>query len=212
MPLHRNLLYWGKRATPLWCVLLITISTLLVAFQIAQTASDAIRYSGLFLQLFGLVTIAHGISETRKIFGKPSYFEVAVSWVSQFIVAFKPPKVAHGSANITLPGFKMEASGYGMEVAEENASTERKFEVLEKNLNTAMTRITTLERKITEKTQEVNLNIETAHRELSSKQEAINKLLEESSVGGINIEAMGLAWLTVGIIAATIPDKLSVFL
>ena len=213
MPLsvHRNLLHWGKRAMPLWCALLIIISTFLIFFQISETASNAIKYSGLFLQLFGLVTIGNGISETRKIFGKPSYFEVALNWLSQFISAFKPPKVTHCSANITLPGLKMEASGYGMEVAGENASTDRKFEVLEKNLNTAMERITALEKKTTEKAHETNSNIESIRNQLNSKQEEIKKLLEESSVGGINIEAVGLAWLTVGIIAATIPEKISTF-
>ena len=174
----KNILHWGKKAMPFWCILLVVTFTFLISFQISETKSNAIKYSGLFLQLSGLVTIACGINKTRKIFGKSSYFKVALNWLSQFISAFKPPKVIHSSVNITLPSLKMEASGYGMEVAGENASTDRKFEVLEKNLNIAMERITALERKTIEKARETNSNIESIRNQLNSKQEEIKKRLE----------------------------------
>ena len=208
---YKNLLHCGKRAKPFLCVVLVCIYTFLISPQFTESTSNAIKFFGLVLQLCGLLTIAYGIRETRKVFGKPSYSKITLNWFSQFISTFKPVKTEHCSVDMTLPGLKIEASGYGVEVAEKNASPERKIEILEKNLATAMNRITTLHQNTTSKISDVNKNISNIHSQLSTRQEEINKLLEESLVGGINIEAMGLAWLTFGIIAATFPDELAKF-
>ena len=208
---YKNLLHCGKKAKHLCCFALVCISTFLNSSLLTESTSNAIKFSGLFLQLCGLLTIANGIRETRKVFGKPSYSEITLNWFSQLISTFKPVKNVLGRVDMTLPGLKIEASGYGVEVAEKNASPEKKIEILEKNLATAMNRITTLHQNTTSKISDVNKNISNIHSQLSTRQEEINKLLEESLVGGINIEAMGLAWLTFGIIAATIPDELAKF-
>src|SRR6266849_3476360 len=76
----------------------------------ATDGSATIRYAGTALQILGLLTVAVGLHQTRRLFpGRPGVGERIRAWVGQLVSAFRKPQpitahvVAAGGA-VTLSG------------------------------------------------------------------------------------------------------------
>ena len=74
---------WLKEARFAW----LTIGVIGIALMMSlrpHTSEPTIRLTGLFLQLLGIGTVAWGISETRTLFGHPSFASKIMGWLGRF--------------------------------------------------------------------------------------------------------------------------------
>jgi hypothetical protein len=81
------------------------LATFAVCWLVFGTWEAKFRWSGLVLELLGLLMVAIGLSETRKRFGRPSLLDAARSFLSRF-PPFKPRahSMIAGTASFDLRG------------------------------------------------------------------------------------------------------------
>ena len=66
-----------------WLSATVICVALVISLRPHMTES-VIRLTGLVLQLLGISTVIWGISETRALFGHPSFASKAKAWLSRF--------------------------------------------------------------------------------------------------------------------------------
>jgi hypothetical protein len=59
---------------------------------LAATSPAAVRYAGTTLEVLGIATVAVGLREVRKRFGRPSFRQEVLAWFQQIAAVFGPPK------------------------------------------------------------------------------------------------------------------------
>jgi hypothetical protein len=88
----------------------------------------------MMLQLLGLFTVAVGLSQIRRLFGRPSLIAKVTAWFGRLASTFGPPRTIsmHASAGgfAIVGGEARLIRGVGPD-----ASLERRIAVLEENLN-----------------------------------------------------------------------------
>lgn len=65
-------------AWPAWLALGGVALAALVGWALAGAASAGVRYAGTVLQVLGLATVAAGLSQVRRLFGRPSLQRMGV--------------------------------------------------------------------------------------------------------------------------------------
>ena len=171
------------------------------------TTEPIIRLSGLALEILGVGTVAWGISETRALFGRPSFFALSKSWLRRF-----PPfhsRVVSGTANITLGGATMSGRGYGMDNAGPNATPEARIEVLEKNIRRINERIDQTQQEMDTKFWNAEAALKREEQARAVEDQAIRHKLETTETGGIHVTAMGALWLFVGVTLSTASPEIA---
>lgn len=53
----------------------------LIGLALGATPSDSVRYAGTVLQTMGLITVAVGLAELRRVFDRPSVKQVVAGWL-----------------------------------------------------------------------------------------------------------------------------------
>ena len=111
----------------LWVALAVIPTAVPLALPLAQTLEEQAVVVGVILQLLGLVTVALGLRESRKLFEQPSLW-------ARFASIFRKPKhhtLRAGAGGLTMPG--LQAS---MKVAPSREPTvEERVSALEDGLN-----------------------------------------------------------------------------
>lgn len=205
----RSLWNWLSELKHFWLAVAVTGIALFISLR-PGTAECTIRLSGLALQILGIGTIAWGISETRALFGRPSLFAVAKSWLRSF-----PPfhsRVVSGTANITLGGVTMSGRGYGMDNAGPNATPEARIEVLEKNIRHINERIDQTQREMDTELRNAGAALKREEQARATEDQAIRHKLETSETGGIHVTAMGALWLLIGVTLSTASPEIAKWL
>lgn len=191
---------WLSELRHFWLTIAVTGIALFISLR-PGTEEPVIRFSGLALQILGIGTVAWGISETRALFGRPSLFAVAKSWLLRF-----PPfhsGVVSGTANIDLGGLTMSGRGYSMDNAGPNATPEARIEVLEKNIGRVNERIDQTQREMDTEFRNADAALKQEEQARDAEDQAIRHKLETSETGGIHVTAMGALWLLVGVTLST---------
>jgi len=88
---------WLAEAQYAW-VSVVVICVALATSLRQHTTESVIRLTGLVLQLLGIGTIIWGISETRALFGHPSFASKTKAWLSRFPLLRRNIVLAVGSA------------------------------------------------------------------------------------------------------------------
>src|SRR5688572_11097941 len=81
-----------KDAWPVWMVVGGIALAAVLGCAFSRDASAGIRYAGMILQVFGLGTVAAGLSQIRRYFGRPSLLDRFLAWVRQVAASFRRPK------------------------------------------------------------------------------------------------------------------------
>ncbi len=198
---------WLVDPWPLWLAIAGILAAWIAAYLPASTLENQARYAGLILQVLGLATVAYGLSQMRGLFGRPTFVKRAVEWLARFPLMRKPKtltvKVAVAATAVAGARLKVRKG------APQDASLERRVGVLEDNFAALDGEVDQLrsdlgktEREQTKRTDADRLEREKADAELGRK-------IEEVAVGGLHLEAIGLAWLFVGVLLGTVPDEIA---
>lgn len=164
-----------------------------------------LRLVGLIVQLCGVGTVAKGLSDTRKLFGRPSAFQSAWQWFRRF------PPFSLKPINIYMQGI-VSAETVGRPTVWINiapaTSVEQRLSALESNLIAVNQKTIELQNQMngavgnTEKA----LAEERNSREQTDQQ--IQRKLELTETGGLHLSIVGIIWLCCGLVLATMPNEI----
>jgi len=71
----------------MWLAMSCVGAVLALSWLVSSTSTDAVRYAGTMLQVLGLSTVAYGLRQMRRMFDRPTYRAVVLSWFCQLGLA-----------------------------------------------------------------------------------------------------------------------------
>jgi hypothetical protein len=200
---------WLTEARYAWLSAAVIGVALVISLR-PHTTEPVIRLTGLVLQLLGIGTVIWGISETRALFGHPSFASKTKAWLSRFPLLRRNVVIAAGSGTFSVAVGKARAHvthGPGA-----NPTIETRLDALEKNVTSIHERISQTQKEMDEEFQET---ADALRREEQSRQvedNAIREKLEATETGGVYISAIGASWLFLGVILSTAAIEIAALL
>ncbi|MCK0507621.1 hypothetical protein [Aromatoleum anaerobium] len=191
---------WLVEARFAWLALGVISAALIVSLR-PHTPEPVIRLTGLVLQLLGIATVIWGISETRALFGHPSFAAKAKSWVERFPLRRRNVVIAAGAASLSAATCK--ARGYATQGAGQNPTIDTRLDALERNISLIHERISSTEKEMDEKFRKTAEALKNEERARQAEDNAIRAKLEATGTGGVHISAIGASWLFVGVVLST---------
>lgn len=193
----------------LWTSILTNGGALLISLFIFQT-EPCIRIFGMGLQLLGVISIIWGISETRELFGEPSFFRIiknkVVSMLSKRNITIHPDS-GHIKMTGNSPRISQRNSPFG-----NNPTLKERVLSLEKNIYFINDDIKKLQEEMDIQGSDIHKRINDKTKLLQTEIEQINKKLKESATGGIHISALGAIWFFIGILLSSLAPELAKWL
>jgi len=138
---------WLVEARFAWLTLGVIGAALIVSLR-PHTSESVIRLTGLVLQLLGIGTVIWGISETRALFGHPSFAAKAKSWFERFPLRRRNIVLAVGAASLAAATCK--ARGYVTQGPGSNPTVGTRLDALERNVSLIHERISGIEKEMDE--------------------------------------------------------------
>jgi hypothetical protein len=202
----RVLVRWIVEPWTFWLFLLTVAATWLVAFLLGDTPELRARIIGVLLQLLGLVTVAIGLRNMRRLFGRPSFAAWFRDWVSRFLLSFRKPEPlvitpapASASTGVGQPTVRISASA--------NSTSEERISLMEKDVDLLWTSLDRLQKDFAENIRKVSARTTKDVLTLKRVDQQLQNHLEEVAVGGLRLEVVGLSWLLIGLVLATLPQE-----
>ncbi len=202
----KALWHWAAEWKHFWVAIGVVVVALLFAIR-PGTSERFVRLSGLVLQILGIGTVAWGISETRALFGMPSFAGVVLNWISR-IPRLGGRKVTT-NGTITSPHIIVRARAYEMALARTGSSAEERISVLERNIQQITVRINEAFQEMDASTRTASTALQQEHNSRVAAEKEIREKLEATGTGGIHISAMGALWLFVGVILSTASQEIA---
>lgn len=207
----RTLVVALKDAWPTWLALGGIALPVTVGWVFSQDVSAAVRYAGTALQVLGLATVTIGLSETRRLFGRPSLPRKIWRWFRQLAAAFATPKPitlqVSDAVSVAMTGDARVVRGAGP-----GASLEDRVSVLEENLSRLRDELDVKKQEFRQEIQTVREHIERETQERRAENQQAARRIEEMAVGGLHLEIVGLSWLVLGVVGTSIPDEIAAVL
>jgi hypothetical protein len=166
-----------------------------------------IRFTGMILELLGLLTVALGLRGTRILFAHPSLLGKAKDFLSRFPKFKKPPQIHVASGALVGGGDGVFASAT---IGSIPATTlEERVANLERAVHQAAERIDKTQQDIAQeaRVREDALVAERLERENADRSN--KQLLERAMAGGLYLETIGVFWLAFGITLATASGEIA---
>lgn len=200
---------WLGEARYAWLSLAVIGVALVIALR-PHTTEPVIRLTGLVLQLLGIGTVIWGISETRALFGHPSFASKTKAWLGRFPLLRRDGVVAVGDLSLSLAAVK--GRGHQMHGPGGNPTIESRLDALEKNVIAAHERITQTQQEMDQEFQKTGNAINREAQSRQTEDKAIREKLESTGTGGVHISAIGALWLFVGVVLSTAAIEIAEFL
>lgn len=178
-----------------------SIIVLVVAAMVAlrpSASESVIRWTGLMLQLGGVMTVAWGLHTTRKLFGLPAMTTSIGSWLKCFPWRKRRTVLASGFA--ASGGGTVSGHGYVTHAVPVNSTVDQRLEAIERSISLLHERISDNESMMRKGLSKAAVDLKDEIGARKSEDQTIRKLLMQTSTGGIEISAMGVAWLFFGVI------------
>jgi hypothetical protein len=191
---------WLADAGYAWYSAAVIGVALIISLCLYSTESG-IRLTGLGLQLFGISTVIWGISETRALFGHPSFANEIKAWLGRFPLLRRNVVVSVDSASHAVVSDK--ARVYVTQGAGANPTIEARLDALERNVTLIHERISQVEEEIDKELHKISDLVKHEEQLRQTEDNGIRMKLEATGTGGVHISAIGASWLFVGIILST---------
>ena len=195
-------------AWPAWIALGGIGSAGLIGWATSTGVSASIRYASTILQILGLLTVALGLHHMRELFGRPTVTRRAMNWFGRLARVFRPPEPitlqasVSGVAAVTGEARVRRSAGAG-------ASVEQRLEVLEGNLNQLQDELDTKIGDVRSKIGQLEESLRRERDERRTADDRTSRQIEEVAIGGLHLEIVGLLWLTLGVLGASVPDEVA---
>jgi hypothetical protein len=166
-------------------------------------AADQVRYFGTWLQLFGILLVAQGVSELRREFKRPTVVAWMRSRFAAIVQSFKRPDhtLFAGSGSITISG-----SDATLTVGRGRVTTDERLDPLEREIDHLQRQADEHERKVESKLSEVRAELSKEAQQRIEAHARTNAKLDGLAVGGLHLDVIGLWWLLFATVATSVPD------
>ena len=203
--------FWKEFATggwPLWLTLLGLATALVVGFFLSNSREAFIRYTGFSLELLGISTVAAGLSSTRRLFGRPSVVEKSKAWLKRLIDSLKKPKPIVVSAEPARVQYRASSATVARGL-KENPTLEDRLSHLEEQIRNLSGEARKFREEVRASIDDVNKSVSNEIRDRRNQQRELRAQLESLSVGGLNLETVGLVWILIGVTFSSLPEEIA---
>jgi hypothetical protein len=196
---------WLAEVRYAWYSMAVIGVALIISLLLYPT-EPVIRLTGLVLQLLGIGTVIWGISETRALFGHPSFASKMKAWLSRFPllrrnVVLKVDSASHIIVSGNVRAFQAHRAT--------NPTTEARLDSLERNVTLIHERIGQTQKEMDEGLHKITESVKREEQVRQAEDNAIRMKLEATGTGGVHISAIGASWLFVGIILSTATTEIA---
>jgi hypothetical protein len=206
----RALWPWLTEARYAWFAIGVILVALIVSLR-PHTPEPVIRLTGLVLQVLGIGTVIWGISETRALFGHPSFVTRTKSWLERFPLLRRNIVLAAGAGSYAFATSK--ARGCTTHApAGQNPTVEARLESLERNIVLIHERISGAEKEMDEEFRKATEALKSEEQARQSEDSLLHEKLEATGTGGVHNSAIGASWLFVGVIKSTAGVEIAEFI
>lgn len=174
----------------------------------ARDLEFSIKLAGFGLNIAGLGQVAFGLYLTRREFGRPSYRQEAAQWSRDALSLFQPRKSVVADYVITPRAGGVEIAGAAPTVSV-SGSIEGRVAALEAQHSAMDARISAMRGEFQTSVENLRHSLAANDRALSKTVADLAKQLEDFSVGGLDLEAMGLIWLLCGAVLSTFAEEIA---
>jgi hypothetical protein len=204
------LIRWLSPSRLFWLWLSVLLVAWYAPLPFSSDLGTRIRYAGLILQLAGIGAVAYGIKKTRDQFRKPSWEQSLVNGLRDLPAVFRTRRNYLKSGAPQAGSSRVSAEGSAKPVRTKGASP--RVAALEAELLAVSERVMQTQRQLDEEAR-VRDNDDKWERAARGEADArLWKALEEFSVGGLDLSAVGLWWLLVGLVLTTVAGEAVRFL
>jgi hypothetical protein len=212
-PRLRHLGLAVKKGCPVWLTLAVIVIlgcvALLFPMDVARyvvgfelSVDDRVRWLGLAYQLAGLGLVVHGLRRSRQLFNKPTYFQ---DFVHHLRYAFRPPPPKSFTPK-GVDSISTTVAEWGR-VHVAGGTLEERITRLETELQDLQNRVNKVDVSIRQTESRLNKRIDDESRSRKQGDEDNSKKIEEATIGGIHLEAIGILFLILGILLSTAPRE-----
>lgn len=178
-----------------------------IAIPVALGATEqAIRLSGLLLQLGGIITVVWGVVSTRRFFGLPSIRSGLAAWWSR--APFKPRNVVVGVGAVEL-GIFGHGEAHTWIPIDHSAPVAEQIKALERNVALIHDRIGATHADARTKHEELKAKVTEHAAQLADVRSTLSADLRRFGTGGLHISGIGAAWLFLGSIMGSASQELA---
>lgn len=172
------------------------------------TADDRVRYCGLALQVIGISIVAWGLRSRRRLFNLPSLWHNLSCYLRRFPRWGAKPQTID---IIGTGGFSVGGGGKvsGWIVIPPEASIKDRLAALEANVKSLKTEQAETAKELQEETRKRFEAVDSERRKRESAVIDIQSKLGTLGAGGLQLEWVGVFWLVLGVILATIPSEIA---
>lgn len=200
-----------RNAWPAWLGLVGVVLAFLAGWLLSTTVCAAVRYSGMFLQVFGLCTVAVGLSKMRRLFRQPSLGTRVRDWCRQLVSVFTPPRPVSIQASAASAA-TMTGEVRAIIRAGPGTPLEHRVSLLEQNLDRLRDELDSKAQKLGREIDQTKQSVQHESQERRVENEKMARKIEEVAIGGLHLELIGLVWLVLGVLGTSIPDEIGTWL
>jgi hypothetical protein len=202
----KALINWIAEPRLFWLCLFVIVISVCFVF-LGGTSEPKIRIIGMILQLCGVVTVAWGVREARKLFGHPDFFQLMLAWAKRFPKYHLKPIT--GELDVTLPGYSVSGSGYSWQTTGPDTPIDERLAAIEANLSTLNVRLDQTQEQLGHVTRTINSQLHEERLLRETEDQETRKKLEAAQTGGLRISMVGLFWLSLGVIMSSASVELA---
>lgn len=195
--------FWGALLLPTF----IVVECVAVSVNNGWPLASALTVAGFLIGLSGLLLVALGLSRTRRLFGRPSHLSRFRAWGRDAVGL-----VVEGRRVIAVAAATGAFSVAGSASAEftiQRRTLEGRIEELERRATAVERKIEEVRAEATRRLEETRAAMLNEDTEIRTSVAALSKRLEEFSVGGLDLEFMGLVWLMAGSGLSTFYERIA---
>ncbi len=196
--LHRLLRHAFAGAKPFW-IAVIGFAAAAVLYRLA----GATVATG-FLELAGLALVALDHERRRSEAGRPGLLAAGWAWLRGFPALFRRPRPIHLEAHLTT---SVEVAGdlTVVQTPGPGATLEDRVKILEQELNRARQRHDRDLTAVTARVDHLAADVARERDERARRIADLDRKVTELSAGDVDLETVGLSWLTVGVVLSLLP-------
>ena len=200
-----------RDAWPTWLALLGLGLATGMAWVAAPTVLAAVRYAGTVLQLLGVCVVAIGLSEMRRLFGKPTLVARVLGWLRQLRSVFIRPQPIALQASVASAA-AVAGECRVVRTPRPGAPLDERVSALESDLASLRDELDAKVGGLRADIRALSDKIKHERRERERADQQTARRVEEVAVGGLHLETVGLFWLVMGTLGTSIPDEIALWI
>jgi hypothetical protein len=193
-----------------WVPFVCVAAATLLGYLISGEVELRIRYFGLGFELAGIVTVALGLEERRKLFERPRLLQGVWDRVKHWVSIWWKPQtrvIEIRTGDTVMVGLTGKLSVWRGISSE--APLQERVAALEVNLTTLKDEQGDISKRLQEEERKRDEAVTSERRAREEFDQQLNRRLQELGAGNLHLEWLGVIWLLIGVILTTTSSELA---